>query len=163
MPLPEKFNIRTASNEDAGEIKSLIFGILEEYGLSNDPETIDRDLDNIEDSYTNKNGIFDVVVNPEKIIIATTGLFRIDETTCELRKMYLLKDYRGMSLGKFLIDHSIEAAKELGYNKIILETASVLKEAIGLYEKYGFTPYESDYLSSRCDQTYYLSIEEENK
>ena len=162
MPLPEKFNIRTALNEDSGEIKSLIFGILDEYHLAPDPESLDKDLENIEGSYTNNNGIFDVVVNPNGIIIATTGLFKIDETTCELRKMYLLKDYRGMGLGKFLLDHSIEAAIKLGYKKIVLETASVLKEAIGLYEKYGFIPYESDHLSGRCDQTYYLSIEKEN-
>ena len=162
MPLPEEFNIRSAANEDSGDIKSLIFGILEEYKLSIDPETTDRDLDDIEESYTNNNGIFDVVVNPDGIIIATTGLFKINETTCELRKMYLLKEYRGMSMGKFLLDHSIEEAKKLGYKKIVLETASVLKEAIGLYEKYGFKHYEPDHLSGRCDQTYYLSIEKEN-
>jgi len=163
MPLPEKFNIRPAANKDSEEIKSLIFGILDEYKLSSDPESTDRDLDNIEDSYTNNSGIFDVVVDPDGIIIASTGLFKIDETTCELRKMYLLKEYRGMGLGKFLLDHSIEAAKKLGYKKIILETASVLKEAIGLYEKYGFTSYEPEHLSNRCDQRYYLSIEKETQ
>lgn len=163
MPLPEEFNIRSAINNDAGEITSLIFGILDEYKLSSDPETTDMDLGNIEESYTKNNGIFDVVVDSNGSIIATTGLFKVDETTCELRKMYLLKEYRGLGLGKFLLDHSIEAVKKLGYKKIVLETASVLKEAIGLYEKYGFTRYEPDHLSNRCDLTYYLSIEKESK
>jgi len=163
MPLPEEFYIRPAANEDSREIKSLIFGILDEYNLTPDPGSLDKDLENIEGSYTNNKGIFNVVVNPDGIIVATTGLFKIDETTCELRKMYLLKDYRGMGIGKFLLDHSIEAAKKLGYKKIILETASVLKEAIGLYEKYGFKRFESDHISYRCDQTYYLSIEKESK
>jgi putative acetyltransferase len=162
MPLPEKFNIRTAVNEDSDEIKALISGILDEYQLSYDPQSTDRDLDNIEDSYANNFGIFDVVVNPDGTIIASTGLFRVNKTTCELRKMYLLKEYRGMGLGKFLLDHSIGAAERLGYKKIVLETASVLKEAIGLYEKYGFKKYEPEHLSSRCDQTYFLSIEKEN-
>jgi len=163
MPLPDKFNIKTAVNEDSEKIKSLIFGILDEYGLSSDSESIDKDLEDIENSYTNNNGIFDVVLNPDGDIIASTGIYRIDETTCELRKMYLLKKYRGMGLGKFLLNHSIAAAKNLGYKKIVLETASVLKEAIGLYEKYGFVRYEPEHLSNRCDQTYYLSIDEENK
>ena len=163
MQLSDEFKIRPAVNEDSGEIKSLIFGILNEYNLSSDPESTDLDLDDIEGFYTNKNGLFDVVVNPDGNIIASTGLFWVDETTCELRKMYLLKEYRGMGLGKFLLNHSIEAAKKLGYKKVVLETASVLKEAIGLYEKYGFTRYEPEHLSNRCDQTYYLSIEEENK
>lgn len=162
MPLPEKFRLRTAVNKDSGDIKALIFGILEEYSLSSDPESTDRDLENIEEYYTGNRGSFDLIINPEGEIIATTGIYKINDKTCELRKMYLLKKYRGMGLGRFLLDHSIEQAKRLGYNKIILETASVLKEAIGLYEKYGFTKYKPEHLSSRCDQTYYLIIERKN-
>jgi putative acetyltransferase len=162
MPLPDKFKIRPAANKDSGEVKALIFGILEEYELSSDPESTDRDLDNIEENYTNNKGVFDVVINPEGDIIASTGIYRINDKTCELRKMYLLKEYRGMGIGKFLLDHSIDEARHLGYNKIILETASVLKEAISLYEKYGFRKYKPEHLSSRCDQTYYLIIDGDN-
>jgi putative acetyltransferase len=163
MLLPDEFNIRAAVNGDAVNIKALIFGILGEYGLSSDPESTDKDLDDIERSYANNNGMFDVIINPDGNIIATTGIFRINETTCELRKMYLMKEYRGIGLGRYLLDHSIDAAKKLGYKKIILETASVLKEAIGLYEKYGFKRYQPEHLSKRCDQTYYLSIDGENR
>ena len=162
MPLPEKYHLRHAVNKDSGDIKSLIFGILNEYKLSSDPESTDSDLENIEEHYTNNHGVFDVILNPEGKIIATTGIYRINDKTCELRKMYLLKEYRGKGIGKFLLDHSINSAKGLGYNKIILETASVLKEAIGLYEKYGFKKYKPEHLSSRCDQTYYLIITGEN-
>jgi putative acetyltransferase len=161
MPLPEKFHLRPAVNKDSRDIKNLIFGILEEYNLSADPQSTDRDLENIEENYTNKKGAFDVILNSEGEIIASTGIYRINDKTCELRKMYLLKEYRGIGLGKFLLDHSIEQAKRLGYNKIILETASVLKEAINLYEKYGFRKYKPEHLSSRCDQTYYLIIDRE--
>lgn len=159
MLLPDKYTIRPAANKDTAEIKALIFGILEEYDLSVDPENTDSDLENIERNYSNNKGIFDVIQNPEGEIIASTGLYRINAKTCELRKMYLRKSYRGMGLGKFLLDHSIDEAKRLGYKKIILETASVLKEAISLYEKYGFRQYKPEHISRRCDKTYYLIIE----
>ncbi len=159
MPLPDKYIIRPAANKDSSEIKALIFGILEEYKLSSDPESTDSDLENIEQYYTNNNGIFDVILNPGGEIIASTGIFRINKKTCELRKMYLRKSYRGMGLGKFLLDHSIEEAKRLGYKKIILETASVLKEAISLYERYGFEQYKPEHISRRCDKTYFLIID----
>ena len=163
MPLPENFQLRPAVNKDSGEIKALIFGILEEYKLSSDPESTDKDLDNIEEYYTNNKGAFYIILNADGAIIASTGIYRINDKTCELRKMYLLKEYRGMGIGKFLLDHSIETAQSLGYNKIILETASVLKEAIGLYEKYGFKKYKPEHLSSRCDQTYYLIINRDDE
>ena len=76
---------------------------------------------------------------------------------CELRKMYLAKSERGKGLGKALLEHSINKAKELGFKKITLETASVLKEAIALYLKYGFKPFEGENCA-RCDQSYYLDI-----
>ena len=48
MQLSDEFKIRSAVNEDSGEIKSLIFGILKEYKLSSDPKSTDLDLDDIE-------------------------------------------------------------------------------------------------------------------
>jgi putative acetyltransferase len=78
--------------------------------------------------------------------------------TCELRKMYLQRDYRGRGYGKQLLEHALAQAQELGFRQITLETASVLKEAIRLYERYGFVPYTPAHLSPRCDQAYVLEL-----
>ena len=73
--------------------------------------------------------------------------------------MYLLRDHRGRGLGKRLLDHALANARQLGFKTVILETASVLKEAITLYERHGFTPYHPDHLSTRCDQAYRLILQ----
>ena len=73
---------------------------------------------------------------------------------CELRKMYLHPEERGKGIGKRLLEHALFKAKELGFKKVMLETASELKEAIGLYRKYGFEPFEAEHLSTRCDQAF---------
>ncbi len=119
-------------------------------------------MNDIEASYSNRNGIFDLLLNAEGKIIATVGLYNIDSNTCELRKMYLLKSERGKGNGKMLLNHALTKAVELGYKKIILETATVLKEAITLYEKNGFKRYYPKHLSGRCDQAYYLDINQED-
>jgi hypothetical protein len=41
---------------------------------------------------------------------------------------------------------------------MVLETATVLTEAIALYRRYGFEPYQAAHVSSRCDQTYALDL-----
>ncbi len=51
-----------------------------------------------------------------------------------------------------LLEDALLRARELGYQAISLETASVLQEAISLYRKYGFEPYEPERLSPRCDK-----------
>ena len=78
--------------------------------------------------------------------------------TCELRKMYLHRDYRGKGHGKRLLEHALAEARRLGFKTITLETASVLTEAILLYERYGFHPYQPPHLSPRCDQAYILEL-----
>jgi len=72
--------------------------------------------------------------------------------------MYLHRDYRGQGLGKGLLDNALADARRLGFASVVLETASVLKEAIALYESYGFTPYQPDHLAPRCDQAYILDL-----
>ena len=87
-------------------------------------------------------------------IIGSYGLFRIGENECELRKMYLAADHRRKGFGKLLLESALRRAEELRFSSITLETASVLKEAIALYKKYGFKPYTPSHLSARCDQAY---------
>ncbi len=92
-------------------------------------------------------------------IIGAYGLYPIESQTCELRKMYLHRSHRGKGLGKSLLDGALAEARKLGFKRMTLETASVLKEAIALYESYGFVEYEPDHLSARCDQAYFLQLQ----
>ena len=57
---------------------------------------------------------------------------------CELVKMYLLPQARGHGLGRLLIEKCIDAAAENGFKKIYLETMPELKQALHVYEKFGF-------------------------
>ncbi len=150
-------NIRAANNADSEAVKRVVFSVLQEYGLKPDSNSTDKDLENIEASYFLKGGYFGVV-EENNSIVATIGLHRENATTCELRKMYCLASSRGKGLGKKLLEFSLVKAKELGFSRIMLETASPLKEAISLYKKYGFVEYKPDHLSSRCDQAYELYL-----
>lgn len=149
--------VREATNLDGGRVREIVFGVLEEYGLSPEPNGIDRDLDDIEASYLGRGGAFDVLVDDNGSVVGTIGLYPIDESTVELRKMYFLKEIRGRGLGKALLARMVERARELGFQRITLETASVLKEAIGLYTSFGFVD-QSGIHADRCDRSFYLEL-----
>lgn len=57
----------------------------------------------------------------------------------ELAKMGVSPKTQGKGIGKLLGNHIIEKAKSLGAKKIFLESNRVLKPAISLYLKLGFT------------------------
>ena len=158
LPSAQNPALRNASNEDSEKIKNLVFTILREYKLKTDPEKTDLDLQDIEMNYVKRGGLFDLLETNDKKIIGCVGLYPLNKERCELRKMYLDKEYRGRGLGKKLLEHSLSSASRLGFSEVVLETASVLKEAIQLYESYGFNKFNTEELSSRCDQSYILKL-----
>ena len=154
----ESGRLRSATNADAASVKALVFTVLAEYELRSDPEGTDADLDDLEGQYISRGGAFDVVQDADGEIVGSVGLFPVDSTTCELRKMYLKPHARGRGLGKRLLEHALSRARALGFSRVTLETAAVLREAIGLYTKYGFRRAESSHLSNRCDSMYALVL-----
>ena len=61
-----------------------------------------------------------------------------DSDTCELRKMYVLKEGRGFGGGKLLMEACLEGAREAGYSRMYLETVAAMKDAAAVYKKYDF-------------------------
>ncbi len=149
---------RAATNADREQIRDLVFGVLTEYGLKPDPDGIDTDLKDIEQSYFSRGGKFSVLEDADGRIIATCALYAMDKATCELRKMYIRPEHRGRGYGKQLLEAALSQARRMGFETMTLETATVLKEAVCLYKSYGFKPYESAHLCWRCDQAYTLEL-----
>ena len=157
MNEPVEIVVRSATNEDCERVQALVFGVLREYGLAPDTQGTDRDIADIEAHYTNRGGIFEVIEDREGNLLGTVGLYPMSDETVELRKMYFAKTLRGRGIGKQTLERMIAAARAKGFRKIYLETASVLKEAVALYEKFGFQPSDEKH-TPRCDAAYYLVL-----
>lgn len=153
------YYLRPATNEDRAGIEGLVFAVLHEHGLKADPAKTDSDLHDIQASYFAGGGMFDLLVNDSGEIVGSVGLCRVDDSVCELRKMYLLPEARGCGWGRRLLEHALTRAVDLEFRRVVLETASVLRTAIALYELYGFQLYSSDHLAARCDAAYYLDLQ----
>ena len=150
--------IRTATNQDRDKVVALVSGVLSEFGLRLDAAATDADLNDIEESYLRSGGVFEIIEDREGNLLGTVGLFPLDEETCELRKMYFVAAARGAGLGRHVLERAVNHARRRGFKRIVLETASVLQQAIRLYTRFGFVAIESDHLSSRCDQAYVLDL-----
>ena len=71
----------------------------------------------------------------------------------EIRKMYLLPKVRRLGLGRFLLQELEGAIAARGFEEIWIETASVLKEAVKLYESSGYLA-STGVETKRCDRVY---------
>ncbi len=152
-------HIRSATNADADAARTLIFGVLDEYGLSTEHQGVDADLDDLEGNYIARGGLFELLEDDDGRLVGTVGLFPKEDGVCELRKMYLLPEARGKGLGKRIMDRILDRARSLGFRRIELETAAALVEAMGLYARYGFRPIDPEHLCARCDQAFALDLD----
>jgi putative acetyltransferase len=152
--------IRPATNADVEAVRGLVFSILREHGVEPEPDSTDADLADLESSYLRPGGSFEVVVDASGLVVGTVGLFPLDEGRCELRKMYVALSHRGRGLGRRLVRVALDRARELGFRRIELETASRLEAAIHLYESSGFRPFIPEHMPARADRGYYLELDE---
>jgi putative acetyltransferase len=58
--------------------------------------------------------------------------------TCELKRVFLQKEFRGKGLGRKLLLGILAWAKDNGVRRIILETGEILQAANKLYRSLGF-------------------------
>jgi len=158
----KNFTIRNWQPVDRPLAAEVIRQVLIEYGLPWQPDLADQDVLNIESYYLQTGGVFWVVTENDKIV-GTAGYYPIDrqiqpgDSSVEIRKMYLLPAARGQGLGKFLLTALEKHIMTSGFNTIWIETASVLKEAVILYEKNGYQP-TSGVETARCDRIYVKKI-----
>jgi putative acetyltransferase len=155
---PFHLKFRSATNRDCERVAELVFGVLAEFDLKPDPEATDADLDDIEANYINRGGVFDVIEDHEGNLVGTFGLYPLNESTCELRKMYLVPAVRGQGLGKYVLRNAVGRAREMGFKVMVLETSSKLVAAIHLYRQFGFQPIQIKHVTPRADQSYGIKL-----
>jgi GNAT superfamily N-acetyltransferase len=91
--------------------------------------------------YTYPDGLLNLLEHKGKFI-GIGGIRRIDENTCELKRMFIKGNYRGNNLGERLLSNLIEVAEEYGYTEMRLESAKFMINAHALYISNGFKEIE---------------------
>lgn len=153
------FLIRSWAPSDREVAAAIIYNVLAEYGLRWDHGHADRDVLEVETFYQETGGEFWVVEQQGKLV-GTAAYYPVQrgEKAVEIRKMYLSPAARGKGLGKFLLQQLEQAIANRGFRTIWLETDSVFKEAIKLYESRGYQPI-TGVETQRCDRVYTKSLE----
>jgi len=70
--------------------------------------------------------------------VAMGGLRRIDATTVEIKRMYVVPDQRGRGHSRTVLACLEDVARSLGAARVVLETGMKQPEAMRLYETSGY-------------------------
>jgi len=136
-----KILIRTIEKKDEKDIAAIIRSTLAEFG-ANKKGTVyyDPTTDHLFELFQKPGSIY-YIAELEGQIVGGGGIYPSDGLppfTCELVKMYLKPEGRGIGLGRSMISKCIEFAEQSGYKNIYIETMPELKQALKVYEKFGF-------------------------
>ena len=140
--MQKELRIRNIQKLDNPHIANVIRTALEEYGEAK-PGTVytDPTTDALFELFSETPQSAYFIAEMEGEVIGGCGIYptlNLPAGYAELVKIYLKREFRGMGIGRQLLNKSVECAKNLGYTHLYLESFPSLKEAIHLYEKMDF-------------------------
>ncbi len=127
-----------SSEQEFGEGIILFQEYAQDLGIDLSFQNFKQELRGIAEQYARPNGALIIAYDNKKQPLGCVGVRRLELKICELKRMYLKTEARGMGLGKQLLSKALAVAKEMNYHTMRLDTLETMDAAMGLYKKMGF-------------------------
>jgi GNAT superfamily N-acetyltransferase len=111
--------------------------INEEFGINFDIEALlEEDMQNLDKFYPPEGRL--LLAEFDNQLAGIACLHKIKNDICEVKRMYVREAFRGMGIGRMLLDKLIEVAQDYGYPRVRLDSARFMSTAHSLYRSSGF-------------------------
>jgi putative acetyltransferase len=128
------------SDSDIGHIRNLFLEYAESLDFDLCFQGFDEELETLPGRYARPDGEL-LLARLGANVAGGVGLRALTgKDVCEMKRLYIRPDFRGLKLGYKLADAIIQSARDSGYRLMRLDTLNSMVEAIRLHQALGFEP-----------------------
>lgn len=147
--------IRIVDGKDyMDQVKECILTYVHRLGRDLQFQNIEEELKDPAVKYTAPQGELLAAIDEKDHVVGIIAYHKHTEERCEMKRLYVSPECRGMHLGERLVSEIIAHAKKAGYQEMVLDTIQPLKAAVHLYHKMGFEDCDAYYNNPMDDVIY---------
>ena len=124
--------------------KNLIIEYLEWLNQDLSFQNIEDELNGFPEKYKEPEGSF-IIAKENENVIGCVGIRNIGNKICEMKRLFVNKNYKGLGIGKKLVGKIIDDAVIKNYEIMRLDTLNTMEAALDIYFKNGFYVIEPYY------------------
>lgn len=136
------------------QVKKMIIEYTKRLGRDLSFQNIEEEFSDPAQKYAAPEGELLAVVDENYNVLGMVAYHKHSDERCEMKRLYVSPECRGMKLGDKLVSEIIQHAKDAGFKEMVLDTITPLRAAIHLYEKMGFEECEAYYCNPMRDVIY---------
>jgi putative acetyltransferase len=119
-------------------------------------QNFEKELQTLHEVYSPPKGCI-ILGKEEENVLGCIALKPIEESVCEMKRLYVRPIGRGKNLGRKLVEELIIFAKKSGYKTMKLDTLTTLTYAVKLYRSMGFIE-TSPYVYNPLNEVLYFEL-----
>ncbi len=129
--------IAPVTPEDLHHVRALFEIYAASIGFSLSFQDFDRELADLPGRYAPPSGRL-LLARADDAIAGCVALRQLDDTTCEMKRLFVRPEFHGRGIGRQLAHAIIAEARAAAYTAMRLDTVPSMRAAIALYESLGF-------------------------
>ncbi len=133
------------SPDDLSATMALFEAYAASLGISLSYQNFVEEMAAMPGKYVPPNGALLLARGTDGTALGCVGLRPLADGSCEMKRLYVTPEGRGLGLGKALADAIVAEARRIGYRQMVLDTLPTLTAAIALYGRMGFEPIPAYY------------------